>query len=289
METPEVRELVYFTAVAEELHFGRAAARLGMTQPPLSRAIQQLERRLGVLLMERGPRGVTLTEAGAVLLRESRTVLDATAATVRRVTRAGRDDPRLVLVVKPGGDGGLLPAILDAYQDEPSALPVELVWSFGEREILVRQGSADAALLHRPHHDLGGLDAQDLLTESQLLVVPRSHRLAGRDSVLLSDLAEEPLPRWPGVAGDRPHEPEIHDLGQLLHLIALGRMVAVLPSSIRNQLRDDLAAVPVEDAEPTTLILAWPSHATSPALTAFIRATTAVAARSTRRSELERA
>ncbi len=281
MERLEVRELVYFTAVAEELHFGRAAARLGMTQPPLSRAIQQLERRLGVALLERGSRRVALTEAGAVLLRESRTVLDAASAAARRTRRAGRADPRLVLVIKPGGDGGLLPAILDAYQAEPGALPVELVCSFGEREILLREGRADAALLHRPHHDLTGLDTQDLLTETQLLVMASSHRLAGRTRVSLNDLAGEPLPRWPGASEGGSPGPEVHDLGQLLHLIALRRMVAVLPSSIRDQLRDDLVAVPVDDAEPTTLVLAWPEHATSPALAAFVRAAAAVAGKAT--------
>ncbi|MGV9641167.1 LysR family transcriptional regulator [Streptomyces sp. NPDC003514] len=275
MERLEVRELVYFTAVAEELHFGRAAARLGMAQPPLSRAIQQLERRLGVALLERGGRRVALNEAGAVLLRESPTVLDAVSAAAHRTRRAGRADPCLVLVIKPGGDGGLLPAILDAYQAEPDALPVELVCSFGGRENLLREGRADAALLHLPHHDVTGLDTQDLLTETQLLVVPRSHRLAGRTRVRLDDIAGEPLPRWPGAS--EGHGPEIHDLGQLLHLIALGRMVAVLPCSIRGQLRDDLVAVPVDDAEPTTLALAWPEHATSPALAAFVRAAATVA------------
>jgi DNA-binding transcriptional LysR family regulator len=276
MERPEVRELVYFTAVAEELHFGRAAARLGMAQPPLSRAIARLERRLGVTLLERGSHRIALTEAGAVLLRESRTVLDAASAAAHRARRAGRADPHLVLALKPGGDGGLLPAILDAYQAEPDALPVELVCSFGEREILLREGRADVALLHRPHPDLTGLDTQDLLTETQLLVVPRAHRLAGRTRVHLDDLAGEPLPRWPDAAKDGSHGPEVHDLGQLLHLIALGRMIAVLPSSIRGQLRDDLVAVPVEDAEPTTLLLAWPEHATSPPLAAFVRAAAAV-------------
>ncbi|MGV9527448.1 LysR family transcriptional regulator [Streptomyces cellulosae] len=281
MEGLEVRELVYFTAVAEELHFGRAAARLGMAQPPLSRAIQQLERRLGVALLERSSRRVALTEAGAVLLRESRRVLDAASAAARRTRRAGRAEPQLVLAVKPGGDGGLLPAILDAYQAEPGALPVELVWSFGEREVLLREGRADAALLHRPRNDLTGLDTQDLLTETQLLVMPRSHRLAGRTRVCLNELAGEPLPRRPGASEGGSHGHRIHDLGQLLHLIALGRTVAVLPSSIRDQLRDDLVAVPVEDAEPTTLVLAWPEHATSPALGAFVRVAAAVADKAT--------
>ncbi|MZE75993.1 LysR family transcriptional regulator, partial [Streptomyces sp. SID5475] len=84
MDTLETRELRYFLAVAEELHFGRAAERLGMAQPPLSRAIQQMERRLGVSLLERNRRGVALTGAGEVLLYEGRAALDAATAAARR-------------------------------------------------------------------------------------------------------------------------------------------------------------------------------------------------------------
>src|SRR3954452_12395935 len=112
MDEVETRELAYFVPVAEELSFVRAARRLGIAQPPLSRAIKQLERRLGVRLLERDSRGVSLTEAGRVLLREGTAVLTATAAAVRRTRRAGRPDPRLVLAMKPGGDADLLPEIL---------------------------------------------------------------------------------------------------------------------------------------------------------------------------------
>ena len=97
------RELSYFVAVAEELNFGRAAMRLGMAQPPLSRTIQQLERRLGVTLLTRTSRQVALTEAGEVLLREGRRALTALTAAERRTQRAGT---RLVLAMKPSPGAG---------------------------------------------------------------------------------------------------------------------------------------------------------------------------------------
>ncbi|WP_214317875.1 LysR family transcriptional regulator [Nonomuraea sediminis] len=148
----ETRELSYFLAVAEELHFGRAAGRLGIAQPPLSRAIQKLERRLGVRLFERAGGRVTLTEAGRVLAREAVTALEAVAAAERRTRRAGPAVPGLVVAMKPGGDGGLLPAILAAYAELPEAVEVEVVLcAMGERARLLRDGTADVAFLHTPH------------------------------------------------------------------------------------------------------------------------------------------
>src|SRR6187551_3200172 len=111
----ETRELRYFIAVAEELHFGRAAIRLGIAQPPLSRAIRQLERRLGVALLERTSRSVALTEAGSVLLREGRAALAAVG------------HPGLVLVTKAGASSELLSKLLDAYAAEPGAVTVDVV------------------------------------------------------------------------------------------------------------------------------------------------------------------
>src|SRR5918998_4884330 len=99
-EDVETRELRYFVAVAEELHFGRAAERLGIAQPPLSRAIAQLERRLGVTLLERTSRRVALTPAGEVLQEQARTALDALAAAALRTRRAGAPQPRLVVALK---------------------------------------------------------------------------------------------------------------------------------------------------------------------------------------------
>src|SRR4051812_2812141 len=109
MSELETRQLRYFVAVAEERHFGRAAERLGMAQPPLSRAIRDLERQLGVQLLVRTPRQVALTPAGAALLDDARVALDAVAAAERRARRAGQPVPALRLALKADYDAGLLP------------------------------------------------------------------------------------------------------------------------------------------------------------------------------------
>src|SRR5512142_2948846 len=145
MDRLETRELAYFLAVADELHFGRAASRLGIAQPALSRTIRQLERRLGVTLFDRTSRAVALTEAGRVLAREARVALDAVSAAAARTRRAGTGQPRLLLAMKPGGDAGLLPAILAGYGREPETLPVEVVFD-ADGARLLREGRVDAAL-----------------------------------------------------------------------------------------------------------------------------------------------
>ena len=279
----ETRELRYFVAVAEELHFGRAARRLGIAQPPLSRAIGQLERRLGVVLLERTSRAVSLTEAGAVLLREGQAALDAVDAAERRTRRAalaagGR--PGLVLVTKAGASSELLAKLLDAYGAEPGAVPVDVqLCGIAQQERLLRDGRADVALLHRPYDSTVGLDSEELRTEGQVLVLPAGHALTGRADLRMADVAALPgLPMavWPGRDGAYPDGPgpQVHDHAQLLQLIALGRAAAVLPDSCRAQLSPDLTAVPVLDAPTVTTVIAWPPHSRSLALAGLIRVAT---------------
>ncbi|MFD8595098.1 LysR family transcriptional regulator [Kitasatospora sp. NPDC059646] len=273
----ETRELRYFVAVAEELHFGRAARRLGMAQPPLSRAIAQLERRLGTVLLERDSRGVALTDAGSVLLHEGRTALAAVAAAEARTRRAGRP-PGLVLASKAGASTDLLAVLLDAYAAGPDPVPVDLrLCQVGEQERLLRAGEADAALLHVPFNSTAGLDSEELHTEGQVALLPATHPLAARSTLRMADLADLPglpAPRFPRPDGsfrDGPG-PEIRDHSQLGQLVALGRTFAVLPESSRTQLRPDVAAVPVSDAPPVTSVLAWAPGSTSRALAGLVRA-----------------
>jgi DNA-binding transcriptional LysR family regulator len=279
----ETRELRYFVAVAEELHFGRAAQRLGMAQPPLSRAIRQLERRLGAALLERTSRAVTLTEAGLVLLREGRAALDAVEAAERRARRAAlaaTGHAGVVLVTKAGASSELLAKLLDAYAAEPGAVTVDvLLCGIGEQERLLRDGRADVALLHRPFDATAGLDTEELYTEGQVVVLPARHPLTARTHVQMAEVTELPdlpMPRWPSPDGTYPDGPgpQVRDHAQLLQMIALGRASAILPDSCRAQLRGDLAAVPVLDAPTVTTLIAWPPHSRSRAVAGLVQTAT---------------
>ncbi len=279
----ETRELRYFVAVAEELHFGRAAQRLGIAQPPLSRAIHRLERRLGATLLERTSRAVTLTEAGAVLLREARAALDAVEAAERRTRRAAlatTGHARVVLAAKAGASSELLAELLDAYAAEPDAATVDLLLcGIGEQEQVLRDGRADAALLHQPYDTTAGFDIEELRTERQVVILPAGHPLTRRSHVRMAEVTELPglpMPRWPGRDGTYPDGPgpRVRDLAQLLQLITLGRTCWIAPESCRSQLRDDLATVPVLDAPPVTTVIAWPPHSRSRAVAGLVRAAT---------------
>ncbi|MGI5450969.1 LysR family transcriptional regulator [Streptomyces sp. CA-243310] len=276
----EIRELRYFVALAEELHFGRAAQRLDMAQPPLSRALARLEGRLGVTLLERTSRTVTLTEAGAVLLAEGRAILGAVAAAERRTRQAARTSPVLVLAVKSGTAGGLLAELLDAYRAEPGAAGVDLLLCEAhQQQELLHGGRADVALLHLPFDSTVGLDTEVLHTEGQVAILPSSHPLAGRSRVRVAEvsgLPDLPMARWPGPGGSYPEGPgaEVRNLTQVFQLIALGRTTVIVPESAATDLRHDLAAVPVLDAPPVTTLIAWPPQSRLRAVADLVRVAT---------------
>lgn len=279
----ETRELRYFVAVAEEQHVGRAAQRLGIAQPPLSRAIAQLERRLGAALFDRTPHGMTLTAAGETLLNEGAAALAAVEAAERRTRRtaeattkdSGR--PTIVLTAKAGASSELVAKLLDAYAAEPDAVDVEVLLSApGHQAPMLRDGRADVAILHRPFDDLSGFDTDELATEHQVLILPAGHPATARERMTIDEarsIPDLPLPRWPNLDGTYPDGPgpELRDLTQVLQLVRLGRTALVLPDSARANLRDGLAVIPLTDAPQVTTVIAWPPHSTSPAVAGLVR------------------
>ncbi|MFE0026024.1 LysR family transcriptional regulator [Amycolatopsis sp. NPDC059021] len=269
----ETRELEYFLAVADELHFGRAAVRLSIAQPALSKAIRRVETRLGVPLFLRSSRHVELTPAGKALREHGRHALNAVSAAVRSARHAGDSQARLRLVLKPGGDAGLLSPLLAAYAHQPDARRVDILFSGpADRADFLRDGRADVGLLYAPFDPLDGLAHETLLTEGRVAIVPSGHRLAGRASIRMSDLDGETLPRWKGVPGGDGTGPEVVDVVQLLQLISVGRMIGVLPRSLVEPPPAGLVCVPVTDAPPSRLVLAWNEHDRRPVVAAFVAA-----------------
>ncbi|POX61038.1 LysR family transcriptional regulator [Streptomyces sp. Ru62] len=272
----ESRPLRYFVAVAEELNFARAADRLGISAPPLSRAIRHLEAELGVTLFERTTHSVTLTRAGEELLPEARFALDALEAAGRRARRAADPDRKLVLAVKADGDAGLLEPVLEHYATDPAAVPVTVrLCGWLEQPRLLRRGEADAALIHEPF-DRTGLDSETLIAEPRVAVLGAAHPLAARDHVLLADLGLRPGDVHRFLEGMRN---EGRDLAQLLTRVALGELVALLPASVAERYpRPGVVYRPVPDAPPSLLAVAWPQQSRSTATAALVRAAAAVAA-----------
>lgn len=254
MDRLETRELEYFVTVAEELHFSRAAERLGIAQPPLSRAIARLERRMEVRLLERTSRRVTLTPAGEVFLDECRRLLRELDGAVDRARRAAAP-ARLALAVRPGTGSGLLAEMLRSYD---GAVP-ELVFTY-DRVGALRDGSADVALLCVGSDDLTGLGTVEVAEDLPVALLPRGHRLATRHEVTTAELREEP--------GYREECPPV-GLDEIVDRVALGRLVTVVGSAAADRLTRDVVAVPVADLPATTLALAWPREASRPDVAAF--------------------
>lgn len=285
----EVRELRYFVAVAELLHFGRAAARLQIAQPALSKTMQRVESRLGVRLLDRTSRSVRLTPAGEALLEQGRHALDAIAVAVQSARRAGQQE-QLRLVMKAGGDAGLLSGILAAYAEHPQARQVDILFAGGtDRTGYLHDGRADIALLYAPFDDLAGLTAHTLYVEDRVALLPASHPLAGRERIHSAELASETFPRWRGVQDaqigiigvGRSDRPELTDVAELIPLVRIGRVVAILPRSLVSPVPPGTACVSVEDAEPSRIVIACNQGDRREDVAAIMGAATAVAREST--------
>lgn len=300
MSDLETRQLRYFVAVAEELNFGRAAERLGMAQPPLSRAIRELERQLGVALLERTTRRVRLTPSGETLLRDARTALEAVNAAGRRAQHAGEATPRLRVALKADVDGGLLPRILEAYaaREAGRSVPVTLVLGrYGDQAAALRDGRADVGLVLDPG-DARGLDFEPLKVEPYLVAVAAGDPLAACPEVALADLAGRVMPGGgaaelgpvgaevceAGRGGDGDSDGEAAasqttDLPEIFRLVELGSIVCFFPASLTQRYpRPDIVYLPVKDLAPGTLAVAWPADSRSAAVAAFVRAAGEVAA-----------
>ena len=193
----ELRHLHYFVVVAEELHFRRAAERLHIAQPSVSQQVRRLEDELGVRLFERNRRGVTLTQAGSVLLDEARaTLAQATRAADRARAAGAGERGRLRVNLTRSLPGGLAGAIVDAFRERYPEVQLEL--DVGQTSIHaehLRRGAIDVAFV-RPHLLDPELEEIELAREPLVCVLPKGHRLGRQKLIRREDVAAEPLVFW---------------------------------------------------------------------------------------------
>ncbi|MFG3246902.1 LysR family transcriptional regulator [Streptomyces sp. NPDC048187] len=199
-----VRELRYFATVAEELHFTRAAERLYVSQPALSKQIRALERQLGAELFRRDPQGVTLTEAGAALLPHARQVLadwSEGAAAVEAAREARRGTLVVGMSTSPGR-GGLLPAIRSRFTaTHPGAALRLRQLSWEDSTAGLADGTADVAFVWLPLPDADRYAWTVVAEEPRLVALPDTHPLAARPVLDFADLTGEPFLALPPEAG----------------------------------------------------------------------------------------
>lgn len=262
----DLRLVRYFTVVADLGNFGRAAERLRVAQPSLSRQIRRLEDRVGTRLLDRTSRGTHLTPAGEQFLPRARVLLRL-AAQAAAAAREAAEPSRLTVGLLPNTSARLAPALRDLRLQHPDAeiRTLDLAWNEPREALLDHR--VDAAVTRLPITP-EGLRVTPLYQEPRVLVAPRSHRLAARESVTLEEFAEDPLialsdPAWNAFAhidprpdGSRPRNgPTIEVLEDTLELIAAGQAVAILPLGL-SAARPDLAAIPIRDVDPAQVVLA---------------------------------
>ncbi|WP_316770534.1 LysR family transcriptional regulator [Streptomyces sasae] len=268
----DLRKVRYFVAVAELLHFGRAAERLHIAQPVLSRQIRALEKDLGADLFVRDSHGVTLTDAGHQLLDDARPLLAATDAIRRRVLQAARGRRRLVVGFRAGVVvTGALRAFTAAHPDiEAGARRVE--WD--DQEQLILDGTVDIAYVRRPVRQ-DGLELRPLYSEPRVAMLPDRHRLAGKQEISLADLDGE---QWLRYNDPRPGDLPLRTIEEKFECVAAGTAITMVPRSAAEQYsRPDIVYVPVVDAEPDQVLLAWAAGRHSPLVAAFAEAAAGVA------------
>ncbi|WP_292976076.1 LysR family transcriptional regulator [Mycobacterium sp.] len=264
----DLRLVRYFVEVAEHRHFGRAAASLRVAQPSLSRQIRRLEQQLGARLLDRTPQGAQLTEAGATFLPSAKALLRS-AARAAAQTRAAAQPSRITI----GYTTGLIvtPAVLEMRRQHPEAdvHTVHLDWNVARESLLDHRVDAVVTRLPFPTDQL---HVTILYDEPRVVVVPKSHRLAGKESITIDDIADEPMPQirgsdpawsafWrvdPRPDGRRaPGGPVIEALEDKFEVIAAGQAVAITASGPHiGALRPDLTTIPLEGVEPSHVVVA---------------------------------
>jgi DNA-binding transcriptional LysR family regulator len=283
----ELRHLRYFSAVAETLHFRRAAERLSIAQPALSQQIQQLERELGVQLIDRTRRKVSLTEAGVVFLDRARATLAEASAAVQLAQMAGRGElGHLAVGVVTSALYGTFPDIVRVFGERYRQVHLTLhELPANQQTLALRAGRIHVSFL-RPPIDETDLTVRIIAREPWVVALPMSHPLAKKTRVSLAALAGEPFLLFsrelaPGLydqliamcqrAGFSPRIVQEAQMHTVVSLVAAGIGVSLVPATLENLSRRGLVYKKLSGATPKLeLAVAWRRDDRSPLLASFL-------------------
>jgi len=284
----ELRHLRYFVAVAEELHFGRAAQRLHLSQPPLSQQIQKLEEILGYALFTRTSRSVRLTVAGDAFLPRARRTLRNMQRDLDETRSIGRGEVGSLNVGFVGSAMlTTLPGIFREYREAYPRVHLRLHESFTSRVMEgMESGTLDAGIL-RDGDPMEGLQVSTIYSEPYVAVLPATHRCAAQKSISPGMLRDEPFVHYPQTAGARafdkplsifeeygfrPHiAQEASHWLTILSLIGAGFGVSVAPACVRRIASPSVVCLPLRGTKVMSHIeLAWLSGESRPIVEAFM-------------------
>lgn len=277
----ELRTLRYFVAVAEELHFGRAATRLHMSQPPLSRAVKQLEAEVGAPLFDRSPTGVTLTPVGRVLLDEARALLGHADRVRVRVSAAAGTATITIGILGDGTDPGVS-RLAAAYRRNHPGIDIRIrETDLGDPTCGLRAGLVDVALTRAPF-DETALTVRALRADPVGALLRADDPLARRDGLRLAELSDRRWFRFPQGTdpvwqsywnGGSPREgPVVRAVQECLQAVLWNGTVGLTP--LGHDLPAELVVVPLTDMPPSRVVVALNEGDTNPLIRSFIETAT---------------
>ncbi|MGQ4483603.1 LysR family transcriptional regulator [Streptomyces sp. SAS_276] len=272
----DLRKLRYFVAVADQLHFGRAADELHIAQPVLSRQIRALEQDLGASLFTRDRHGVELTAAGRQLLADAGPLLASTQAIRRRVSAAAGGKRRLMVGFRAGV--AVTPAARAFEKRHPDVVVDVQRIEGDDQAAMLLDGRIDVGYVRLPI-DETGLRVTPLYAEPRVAVLSAGHRLAGKEQVTEADLADEPLV-WHGEPSTQPTKRPLPNAGypvrgvdETLEHVAAGRGISFLARSASVfYSHPDVVYVPIPDLTPDQVCLAVAASHVSPVVEDFVAA-----------------
>jgi DNA-binding transcriptional LysR family regulator len=283
----DLRQLRYFVAVAEELHFGRAAERLGMAQPPLTQQIQKLERALGYRVLARQSRKTALTDAGLALLEDARRILADVDQAIDRTRRAGRGETgQLTVGTPPSVMLTSLPAVIRKYRERfPNVRFTLREMSTSAIAAGLLAGSLDIGFL-REMKECGALPVETILREPVVAVLPAAHLLSAVPRLRLRQLAKEPFVLFPRQVGLAFYEKlisfcanagftprvvqEATQWQSVVTFVESGMGVSLAPACVQKFRWKGVVYRPLSGLE-TTVSVGWQNSRDSASIAAFLR------------------